>query len=63
MKKDTRKLEEHLKSHPTDAYGVISLLKARSYNYEYDFLLEQKRKREKAKSLTRKRMGEKEDGH
>lgn len=63
MKKDTSKLEAHLERHPTDANGVISLLKARSYNYEYDFLLEQKKKMEKAKSLTRKQMGEKKDGH
>lgn len=61
MKKDTSKLEAHLERHPTDAAGVISLLKARSSNYEYDFTLDQKRKREKARSFERKR--EKKNGH
>lgn len=55
MKKDTSKLESHLARHPTDAAGVISLIKSRSDNYEYDFLLEQRRKREKARSFERKR--------
>lgn len=55
MKKDTSKLESHLARHPSDAAGVISLLKARSHNYEYDFALNQKRKREKARSFERKR--------
>ncbi|MBO0459557.1 hypothetical protein JZO77_22730 [Enterococcus hulanensis] len=55
MKKDTAKLESHLARHPTDAAGVISLIKSRSDNYEYDFLLEQRRKREKARSFERKR--------
>ncbi|MGM0341666.1 hypothetical protein [Enterococcus sp. AZ007] len=55
MKKDTSKLESHLARHPSDAAGVISLLKARSANHEYDFSLEQKRKREKARSFERKR--------
>ena len=55
MKKDTSKLESHLERHPTDANGVISLLKTRSDNYEYDFSLERKRKREKMKSIERKR--------
>ena len=55
MKKDMTKLESHLERHPTDAAGVISLLKAKSANYEYDFSLEQKRKREKARSIARKR--------
>lgn len=55
MKKDTVKLEKHLERHPTDASGVISLLKARSHNYEYDFNLEQKKKREKLESIQRKR--------
>lgn len=59
MKKDTSKLESHLARHPTDAAGVISLLKARSQNYEYDFSLERKRKQEKIRSMERKRMGEK----
>lgn len=55
MKKDTKRLEEHLIRHPTDAAGVISLLRAKSHNYEYDFLLENKRKREKFQSIQRKR--------
>nr|DAV18291.1 MAG TPA: hypothetical protein [Caudoviricetes sp.] len=55
MKKNTTKLESHLERHPTDAEGVISLLKARSDNYEYDFLLDQKRKHEKARSFERKK--------
>lgn len=55
MKKDTSKLEQHLRRNPTDANGVISLLKARSYNYEYDFELARKKKREKARSFARKR--------
>gem|GEM_PF-3808102 len=55
MKKDTSKLESHLARHPSDAAGVISLLKTRSNNYEYDFSLDQKRKREKARSIERKR--------
>lgn len=55
MKKDTSRLESHLARHPSDAAGVISLLKARSHNYEYDFALNQKRKREKARSFERKR--------
>lgn len=57
MKKDTVKLEKHLERHPTDASGVISLLKARSHNYEYDFNLEQKKKREKLESIQRKKIG------
>lgn len=57
MKKDTAKLEQHLERNPTDAAGVISLLKARSHNYEYDFNLEQKKKREKMKSIQRKKIG------
>lgn len=55
MKKETTKLERHLRENPTDANAVISLLKARSYNYEYDFRLIQKKKLEKARSLSRKR--------
>jgi len=55
LKKDTSKLESHLARHPSDAAGVISLLKTRSNNYEYDFSLDQKRKREKARSIERKR--------
>lgn len=62
MKKDTSKLEAHLERHPTDAQGVISLLKVQSANYEYDFALDQKRKREKARSFERKRMEEIKDG-
>ncbi|MGG5333736.1 hypothetical protein [Enterococcus sp. AZ163] len=62
MKKNTSKLESHLERHPTDAAGVISLLKAKSANFEYDFLLDQKRKREKAKGIARKRMGDIKDG-
>lgn len=62
MKKDTSKLEAHLERHPTDADGVISLLKAQSANYEYDFVLDQKRKREKARSFERKRTGGMNDG-
>ncbi|EGP4894221.1 hypothetical protein FI615_001708 [Enterococcus faecium] len=53
MKKNTRKLEEHLIRHPTDAAGVISLLKAKSHNYEYDFLLANKRKKERFQSMKR----------
>lgn len=63
MKKNTNKLESHLERHPTDAKGVISLLKARSENYEYDFLLDQKRKHEKARSFERKRLRGKEDAN
>ncbi|EGP5709403.1 hypothetical protein DQ181_09680 [Enterococcus faecium] len=63
MKKDTTKLEKHLENHPTDANGVISLLKARSANYEYDYLLSQKRKKEKARSFSRKRTGDKQHGN
>ena len=59
MKKDTSKLEKHLERHPTDAGGVISLLKTRSHNYEYDFNLERKKKREKMESIKRKRMEKK----
>lgn len=61
MKKDTSKLESHLQRHPTDAEGVISLLKARSHNYEYDFALDQKRKHERARGFERKR--EKKNGN
>lgn len=53
MKKNTRKLEEHLIRHSTDAAGVISLLKAKSHNYEYDFLLANKRKKERFQSMKR----------
>ncbi len=63
MKKNTTKLESHLKKHPTDAEGVISLLKARSDNFEYDFLLDQKRKHEKARSFERKRLRGKENAN
>lgn len=63
MKKDTSKLEAHLERHPTDADGVISLLKAQSANYEYDFALDQKRKREKARSFGKKRTGGMNDGN
>ena len=59
MKKNTEKLEQHLERHPTDAAGVISLLKSQSHNYEYDFNLEQKKKREKMKSIKRKQIGAK----
>lgn len=55
MKKDTSKLESHLQRHPTDAEAVISLLKARSHNYEYDFALDKKRKYERARGFERKR--------
>ncbi|WDA70076.1 hypothetical protein [Lactococcus lactis] len=61
MKKDTSKLEQHLERHPTDASGVISLLKTRSHNYEYDFNLNQKQKREKLESIHRKKIGAKND--
>lgn len=61
MKKDTSKLEQHLERHPTDASGVISLLKTRSHNYEYDFNLEQKKKHEKMESIKRKQTGGKND--
>lgn len=54
MKKDTRKLEQHLSRNPTDANGVISFLKAQSHNFEYDFNLERKKKREKMQSMNRK---------
>lgn len=53
MKKDLSKLEKHLKRSPTDAQGVISFLKARSHNFEYDFKLDRKRKREKMNSIKR----------
>ena len=61
MKRDLSKLEIHLERSPTDAQGVISLLKARSYNFEYDFELERKRKREKMNSI--KRMEKKHDSN
>lgn len=54
MKKKITNLEKHLENHPTDANGVISLLKARSYNFEYDYNLEKKRKREKMNGFERK---------
>lgn len=61
MKKDLSKLEKHLERSPTDAQGVISFLKARSHNFEYDFNLERKRKREKMNSI--KRMEKKYDSN
>lgn len=51
MIKDTSKLEKHLKSHPTDAQSIISLIKIRSVNYQYSFDLEAKIKREQLKSF------------
>ncbi|MDT2685799.1 hypothetical protein [Enterococcus gallinarum] len=56
MKKDTSKLEQHLQRNPRDANGVISLLKAKSYNYHYDFELARKKKFEKARSFERNRL-------
>ncbi|KXT63153.1 hypothetical protein [Lactococcus sp. DD01] len=61
MKKDLSKLEAHLERSPTDAQGVISLLKAQSHNFEYDFNLNIKRKREKMNSI--KRMEKKHDSN
>ena len=55
MLRDTAKLEEHIKQHPTDANAVIALLKMRSDNFVYEFNLAQKRKHEIARSFTRKR--------
>lgn len=55
MKKDTTKLERHLRSNPTDANAVISLLKMKSNNVQYDFELERIKKRERAHSFARKR--------
>ncbi|WP_430598264.1 hypothetical protein [Enterococcus sp. AZ177] len=51
MIKNTSKLEKHLKSHPTDAQSIISLLKIRSANYQYSFDLEAKKKREMMNSI------------
>lgn len=55
MKRDTSKLEKHLKDNPTDANSVIALLKIRSDNYIHNFDLERKKKLEFSKSLRRKR--------
>lgn len=53
MKKDTTKLKKHLEEHPTDANSLISLLKIQSANFEYDYNLEIKRKREKGAAFQR----------
>lgn len=53
MKKDTTKLKKHLEEHPTDANSLISLLKIQSANFEFDYNLKIKRKREKGAAFPR----------
>jgi len=54
MIKDTTKLEKHIEQNPTDAEAVIALLKANSYNADYEYELEKKRKQERMRARKRK---------